>query len=237
MNNRWLLYLVGASLVGLLVLVFLYPQAMISPGEPLRAHQQTASDCFACHTPLLGSQPEKCIACHQLDRIGRFTTAGQPIAPRAGQTPFHQELIEQNCMACHREHRGIGTGRTSRAFSHELLQPAVRNRCTSCHAAPDDVLHRQISGNCQQCHSAKAWQPATFDHDRYFRLDRDHNASCTTCHSGKDFTRFTCYGCHEHSAAGIRREHREEGIKNFDNCVECHRSAEEPDEGDERDDD
>jgi len=59
------------------------------------------------------------------------------------------------------------------------------------------------------------------------------------------YPHYTCYGCNEHSPANIRREHTEEGIRNFDNCVECHRSASEHDirggdgkhEGDEEDED
>jgi hypothetical protein len=71
--------------------------------------------------------------------------------------------------------------------------------------------------------------PATFDHDKYFVLDRDHNVKCVTCHERNDYSRYTCYGCHEHSPEKIRREHIEEGIRDFKNCVECHRSADEHD--------
>ena len=46
-----------------------------------------------------------------------------------------------------------------------------------------------------------------------------------TCHTGNDYSRYTCYGCHEHTPAKIRSEHQEEGIRDFENCVECHRSA------------
>jgi cytochrome c peroxidase len=47
-----------------------------------------------------------------------------------------------------------------------------------------------------------------------------------------DYSRYTCYGCHEHTPANVRSEHEEEGIRNFDNCVKCHRNAtDEPKEG------
>jgi len=36
---------------------------------------------------------------------------------------------------------------------------------------------------------------------------------------------YTCYGCHEHSLSNITRKHVEEGIRNFANCVRCHRDA------------
>ena len=81
----------------------------------------------------------------------------------------------------------------------------------------------------------KAWKPATFDHARYFRLDRDHAVACATCHVGNDYARYTCYGCHEHTPARVRAEHAEEGITAFEHCVECHRSASEADERGERD--
>lgn len=61
-------------------------------------------------------------------------------------------------------------------------------------------------------------------------LDRDHNATCATCHTGEgqtnnDFTRYTCFGCHQHTPANIRAEHAEEGTRNVDDCVRCHVSV------------
>ena len=46
---------------------------------------------------------------------------------------------------------------------------------------------------------------------------------------GNDYSRYTCYGCHEHTPANIRREHIEEGIRKFDDCFACHRNADEHD--------
>lgn len=42
-----------------------------------------------------------------------------------------------------------------------------------------------------------------------------------------DYSSYTCYGCHEHSRSKIREEHVEEGIYDYENCVECHRSGDE----------
>jgi hypothetical protein len=69
------------------------------------------------------------------------------------------------------------------------------------------------------------WKPATLDHDKLFVLDADHNAPCATCHTGGDYSRYTCYGCHAHRPDPVRARHLEEGIQNFENCVRCHRSA------------
>lgn len=132
-------------------------------------------------------------------------------------------------MACHSDHAGVKRFRQQGRFNHALLQKAVLDQCQTCHKSPTDSLHKQISGNCSQCHNQNKWIPATFEHDKYFVLDRDHNASCVTCHAVNNYSRYTCYGRHEHSLASIRREHIEEGIRDFDNCVECHRSADEHD--------
>lgn len=42
-----------------------------------------------------------------------------------------------------------------------------------------------------------------------------------------DYTSYTCYGCHEHSRSNIKEEHVEEGIYEYENCVECHLSGDE----------
>jgi hypothetical protein len=107
-----------------------------------------------------------------------------------------------------------------------MLRAATRGQCETCHTAPQNNLHKSLSGGCDKCHQTTAWKPATFDHNKFFQLDKDHNASCVTCHTGNDNRQYTCYGCHEHTPANIQAEHREEvGNEKLDNCVRCHRSA------------
>lgn len=224
--KRWLLALIVANLALVAALTFAYPHLMVGPGTLVSGHAELATDCFACHAPLRGARSERCVTCHALPDIGLRTTQGLPLARRGAKTAFHQDLIEQDCMACHSDHLGPRQGRRSRKpFSHALLRVPVRELCESCHKAPSDALHRQISGNCKQCHSQERWTPATFDHEKFFVLDRDHTTQCVTCHVDSDFSRYTCYGCHEHRPDKVRREHIEEGIREFDNCVECHRDA------------
>ena len=230
--RRWVLVLIAINLVTLVALVFAYPHLMVSPGALVPAHADITTDCFACHAPLRGAVSERCVACHALADIGLRTSKGAALPRPAAKTSFHQELIEQDCMACHSDHAGPKLTRRSREpFSHALLRPATRERCETCHKAPADTFHRPMKGNCAQCHSTQGWKPATFAHDKFFVLDKDHNASCLTCHIGNDYSRYTCYGCHEHTLANVRRKHQEEGIKNFENCTECHRSASEKPEG------
>ena len=89
---------------------------------------------------------------------------------------------------------------------------------TRRHVAQADV--RQLRAMPQ------AWKPATFDHDRFFPLDKDHIATCLTCHVGNNYKQYTCYGCHEHTPANMQAKHRDEGVsESLDNCVRCLRSA------------
>jgi hypothetical protein len=230
--NRWSLIIIAANLIGIIALGFIYPHLMVSPGTLSTAHAGLTTDCFACHAPMLGASSARCISCHAVPDIGLRTTKGIPIVRTTAKAPFHQGLVATNCMACHSEHKGAHPDRSSRpSFSHALLPVATRENCASCHAAPKTAVHRDLTGNCTKCHTAERWKPATFDHAKFFVLDRNHNADCATCHVNNDTSKYTCYGCHEHQPARIRSKHLREGIPNFENCVKCHRSGTEGDEG------
>jgi len=232
MKTRWLIAIIVANLSAVAALVFIYPHLMVAPGALIPAHTALATDCFACHAPFRGAAPDRCIACHKLPDIGLRTTTGKAIAHVPAKAAFHQQLMEQDCMACHSDHDAPKLTRGARkAFKHALLRADIRDRCESCHKPPADELHRALTAGCAQCHTATAWRPASFDHDKKFVLAGDHNAACATCHVNSDFSKYTCYGCHEHTPDKIRRKHQHEGIQNFENCVECHRSAEGESEG------
>jgi hypothetical protein len=232
MKGHWLWIVIAANLLVLLALAFVFPEFMVSPGALEPGHAHLSTDCFACHLPMRGARAERCVSCHALADIGLRTTKGTVLAANSSagngrlKLSFHQELAEQNCTACHSDHAGPKLARGSRIrFSHEILRAQSRELCESCHEAPKTELHRTFTGGCAKCHTSGAWRPATFDHDRHFSLTGDHNASCATCHVGNDYSKYTCYGCHEHTPDNVRRQHSEEGIRNFDNCVECHRGS------------
>ncbi len=191
------------SLLVCLCLVFWYPHLMISPGKLIEGHRDLTTDCFSCHTLFRGNSSEKCISCHAV----------------AEMVSFHQNLIEQNCIACHNDHQG------TQRFSHELLLRS--SECDTCHQKPKDALHQEMAENCAQCHSQTKWQPATFEHTKYFRFDSHHKSQCVTCHVNNNYRQYSCYECHEHSRSNIRGEHLEEGISDYENCTECHRSGDE----------
>jgi len=225
-TRRWILILIATNLVAIIALAFVYPHLMVSPGALVSGHAELTTDCFACHAPLRGAASERCVACHALADIGLRTTKGVPLTQSAKKAAFHQELIAHDCMACHSDHQGPELAKRSRKpFSHALLRAASRDRCERCHTAPKTGIHSDATVNCGQCHHQDGWKPATFDHVKLFVLDRDHNATCVTCHANKDYKKYTCYGCHEHQPDKVRKEHIKEGIQNFENCVQCHRGA------------
>lgn len=182
-------------------------------------HQSlTRQDCMACHhehadrlVPIAGTvtafdhsllraeDARECKACHQ-----------------APDTKIHTGSSAQ-CSQCHRSDAWLPA-----SFDHATLSVTERANCSACHVRPLDSLHRAAGDSCGQCHRTDAWKPATFDHDRYFPLVGDHRTTCATCHPRNDTSRYTCYGCHEHTPAGIRAEHLEEGIRNFEDCAQCH---------------
>ena len=119
--------------------------------------------------------------------------------------------------------------KSTATFNHNMIQDSSKNNCLSCHKSPTDNLHSSFKNNCTSCHNTNKWTPANFEHSKYFVLDKNHNAKCTTCHTTTNYKNYTCYGCHEHTENNISGEHREEGITNFNNCVKCHRIGNEHD--------
>jgi hypothetical protein len=225
MNTAKVIILI--NLLICILLVFWYPHLMISPGNLLEGHQELTTDCFSCHRSFLGISDEKCIACHAVKDIGLVTTKGE-IIQNETKVSFHQHLKQPNCVACHTDHQGMKVYRSFQQFSHQLLTLQVKDNCDTCHQKPTDSLHEKITGSCDQCHRETRWKPAKFvDHDQYFRFDRHHKTECVTCHLNNDYQQYSCYECHEHSPSNIREEHLEEGIHDYQNCTECHRSGDE----------
>lgn len=224
MKSRLALIVIALNLAVLVSLAFIYPDLMISPGKLSKEHADLTSDCFSCHTPFLGASSARCESCHRVSQIGITTTTGAALPAVGNKIAFHQKLARLECIECHTDHAGLHPPESrQKTFSHRLLAADVQKQCASCHTAPKDSLHSTAATNCAQCHSQTKWKPATFDHNKLFVLDKDHNVKCTTCHENGDYTRYTCYGCHEHRADKIRRKHIKEGIRDFENCVSCHR--------------
>ena len=154
----------------------------------------------------------------------RIGDAMLPVTASMGVTVYPQDGAEPDLLIRHADKR----------FAHDLLKPVVQGQCQTCHRAPATSLHRGEVSGCAQCHTVAGWTPAKFDHGRFFKLEGDHKVACVTCHVNNVYTRYTCFGCHERQPAQIRALHAEEGIRDIDNCVRCHRSSEGEGEGGER---
>ncbi|MBF0127208.1 MAG: class III cytochrome C family protein [Magnetococcales bacterium] len=185
-------------------------------------HQRLpGKNCVRCHGDHAGVLQYRQAGrfSHQLvDEVTRSRCVGCHQAP--GDS-LHRQSTE-TCAQCH----GMETWRPAR-FKHDLLSAARRERCAACHQAktPADALHRQASAPCGRCHTVTQWKPATFDHRKWFAFDKEHNVRCVSCHPNDNHNAYTCYGCHEHAVGKIRQEHLEEGIREFERCVLCHRNA------------
>ena len=162
-------------------------------------------DCYSCHhndEPHEGRFGVDCAACHTVD-------GWSPAAfdHNLSNFPLTGAHVNVACVNCH---------------SNGQFQGAS-TACVACHAEP--AFHAgQFGTDCAVCHSTAAWTPAEFNGQHAFPLNHGGGTTCATCHPSS-FTTYTCYGCHEHSEGEIREKHLEEGIVNFQNCMECHPSG------------
>lgn len=208
-------------------LVYLFPGEAISPGDLLEKHSHLEENCSSCHVTFQGPSGEKCTKCHAPEKIGTLKPGISGTAKKA--VTFHREFGPDSCISCHKEHQGRFASSQTVQFSHQMLGLKDMQNCIECHPRPQDSIHQKASQNCAQCHSSSNWGSAEIDHSAYFRFDRDHQANCSTCHPNSNFNEYTCYNCHEHSEQKVSRKHFKEGIRDFNDCAECHRSGDEHD--------
>lgn len=191
-------------------------------------HQSISNiKCYDCHTEHNGLSRESATIKFKHDVLDQNLQkeCSNCHLPQKPEDNIHK-LLTLNCSECHSTEAW-----TPSYFKHELLGEGL-NECRSCHEnkQPEDVLHRSLgkSIQCVDCHTTEGWKPSTFNHTKYFRFDKHHPSDCSNCHDvNKTFTTYTCYNCHEHSPDRIAKKHIKEGIRNFSNCVECHRSGDE----------
>ncbi|MBF0611041.1 MAG: class III cytochrome C family protein [Magnetococcales bacterium] len=187
-------------------------------------HQKLlGQDCVACHSDHAGIAKFRVSGRFSHQLLEETTRSQCTICHQRPGDSLHRQASER-CNQCH----GMNKWKPAQ-FNHDLLSLDQRGQCANCHKtkAPADTLHRQAGEKCALCHTVTKWKPASFDHNKYFTFDRDHNVKCAICHPGEDFKKYTCYGCHEHSVAKVRKKHVKEGINDYERCVLCHRNADE----------
>jgi hypothetical protein len=190
------------------------------PGQA-GAFTETPTACFACHAAddtHQGRFGKDCAGCHTPEswQAADFdhSKAAFILAGAHAQVP---------CQECHQQ----GSGGTVFAGTPQ--------ECAACHEDPQFHLGL-FSSDCAACHTAQGWSPAKFDQAHTFPVSHGARgpSECRLCHPDSLQT-YTCYGCHEHNAANIEGEHREEGIGDFRDCVRCHATGRE-EEGERGDD-
>jgi hypothetical protein len=174
-------------------------------------YKGTPSDCYSCHKnndEHNGKFGTDCSACHNPSNWDAATFDHD-----RSNFPLTGAHVKVECENCHKNGQFKGLDTT----------------CLACHAEPAEHAG-QFGTDCAVCHSTKAWEPAEFNGKHTFPLNHGESGSvsCVTCHPDS-LTTYTCYGCHEHTEARISSKHREEGIPNFQDCVECHADGREHD--------
>ena len=186
-------------------------------------------ECQVCHVDnVYKGTPQECYACHEKDdqHNGEFGTdcaaCHTPVDweqatfdHSRSDFPLDGAHVNVECAQCHQDNVFAGTPQ----------------QCEACHAEP--AYHAGLFGaDCASCHSTAAWSPAQYDRLHTFPINHGESgrSACTVCHPDS-LNIYTCYGCHEHTPSKIEREHREEGISNFTNCVECHPTGREEEGG------
>jgi hypothetical protein len=160
--------------------------------------------CTGCHTPTqwLGASFN-----HTTASGGRFTLVGTHLT--------------KPCTVCHDATTGA-----------PKFAPRDQNDCLTCHQADYQRKHAG-SGyptTCLTCHTTTSFLGAVFNHDaNFFPINsgthRGRWSSCTICHTvASDFSRFSCFGCHEHNQADMDDKHRGRTGYRYasEACLTCH---------------
>ncbi len=190
---------------------------------PLRgAHAKV--ECRACHVAgkKFREAPQACVACHRKDDKHKGNL-GPACADCHGESswkdthfdhsrtafPLTGKHVQAACKDCHAGERFKGTPKD----------------CYGCHRADDDAKghHGRFGQKCAECHSDRAWKPATFDHDRdtkYPLRGKHRQIACDSCHRAPLHTEKlaqACVSCH-------RKDDTHKGGLG-PKCESCHNEA------------
>lgn len=155
------------------------------------AYKDAKRDCASCHDKddihkgQLGAQCDKCHDATSWKASG-FEHA------RDARFPLRGRHRDAKCESCHKS-RGFGD------------KPPTR--CATCHERDDlEKGHKGRYGDkCESCHSALAWKPSTFDHERdsrYALRGKHATTKCEECHRrplSEEKPLARCFACHERS--------------------------------------
>ena len=174
-------------------------------------YQGTPKDCYACHRnddEHNGKYGTQCENCHNPK-----SWEDAAFDHSLSKFPLTGSHINVACEECHKDNTFQGTSTS----------------CAACHGEPSYHAGMFSRQECSECHSTSAWRPARYDGPHTFPMNHgEKNNTCADCHQ-PTLTTWTCYTCHDQGETAA--EHREEGISNFDNCLECHPTGQEGEGG------
>ena len=226
--------------------------AQISPGElaKVHAHLEGMANCTQCHTLGAKVSNEKCLDCHKEIKKRIDESKGFHASPKVkgkdciichsdhyGKTydivHLQKDKFDHNdtgyklegkharkdCKDCHKTEHITDIQIKKK---HETFLGLI-DQCLTCH---EDFHQKTLSANCQNCHNAEVFKPASkFDHNQTkYHLNGKHaDVLCEKCHlksvrEGKSFQQFTglqfqsCVNCH-------KDPHQN---KFGQNCTQCH---------------
>ncbi|MDH5699029.1 MAG: cytochrome c family protein [Nitrospirota bacterium] len=126
-----LIWALTGLVIGILAWASPYdPEALWAPGDLSRYHTDIAT-CGSCHEPFRGATPQKCLACHTMEK---FEARSEPDVRQ-----LHQGVIQtgQSCLTCHTEHRGaltaITIGRVENPHGELIFRATGATSCSDCH--------------------------------------------------------------------------------------------------------
>jgi hypothetical protein len=192
-------------------------ETALMPGKVIEGHADIEADCKKCHVRFKkGAQSGLCLDCHK------------DVAKDAIQKQgYHGRLQEQECRACHTEHKGRDMNIApldEKAFDHKLTDfplkgghAAAKVQCRDCHVkgkkhrdAPsdcyachqkDDTHKGSLGKACANCHSEQNWKTARFDHSttRFPLTGKHRDVACKDCHNDPKFkgAPMQCVACHK----------------------------------------
>ena len=171
-----------------------YPDIMLSPGSLSEGHVGLEHDCFRCHDPFGGTPRANCIACHKPNTIGIETVGGKRLD--TSSHAFHTLLGSVPCFSCHPDHVGLQPDLPK--FEHRLLADSLLSACAHCHESPSGGRHQPFGTHCNSCHTFKSWKDIHFTHGVLSKEDLDR---CSQCHIKPDNplhknTGTDCNSCH-----------------------------------------
>ena len=184
----------------------------VRPGALSQGHLFLTNTCAACHTPVIGVDATKCIACH----------ANESTLLQRAPTAFHGDI--QVCSGCHVEHQGgvrmptlMDHAWLARIGHRELRASGVSALDPRAASSLADWIHPR-SGE-----AARVTRPLPVAHSG---LREDATMlNCVSCHATKDrhwgFFGEDCAQCHAVTQWTIAA-YRHPSLRSTE-CAECHK--------------